>query len=52
MESKAGYKMKILGIHYDKDGKIKRVDVQGMTLEEVIKELRKNLEAKKNGSDQ
>lgn len=50
MESKGGYKTQILGIHYDKDGKIKRIDVQGMTLEEVIQELIKK-EAKKSGSN-
>lgn len=51
MESKAtGYKTQILGIHYDKNGNIKRIDVRGMTLEEVIKELVAK-EAKKNGSD-
>ena len=44
MEEKAGYKMQLLGIHYDKDGKIKRIDVQGMSLEEVAAEL---LERKK-----
>jgi len=39
MGSKAGYKMQILGIHYDKEGNIKRIDVQGMSLEEVAGEL-------------
>ena len=52
MGGKAGYKTQILGIYYDKDGKIKRIDVQGMTLKEVMKELRKKLEAKKHGSNQ
>lgn len=66
MEEKTGYKKQILGIHYDKEDKIKNMDVQGMTLEEVTKELVKRVikglikeviegliiekEAKKNGS--
>ena len=50
MEGKAGYKTQMLGIHYDKEGKVKRIDVRGMTLGEVIKELQKKLEVKKNGS--
>ena len=37
--SKGGLKRKTLGVWYDKDGNVKRVDAQGMSLEEVAKEL-------------
>lgn len=47
METKAGYRTQILGIHYDKDGNIKRIDVRGMSLEEVIGELMKRKERQK-----
>lgn len=66
MNGIGGYKKQVLGIHYDKKGEIKRVDVQGMTLKgltrelvkkvikglirEVIEELVIEKEARKNGS--
>lgn len=46
-KSKAGYKTKTLGIWYDAEGRVKRVDVQGMDLNEVIEELIKR--TKQNG---
>lgn len=67
MNEVGGLKRQMLGIHYDKKGVIKKVDVQGMTLEELTRELVKKVikglikevieelvieeEAKKNGSD-
>ena len=48
--AKAGYGTQILGVWSDRDGKIKRIDTKGMTLEEVVKDLQKKLEVSKNGS--
>lgn len=42
-EGKGGLKRSTLGIHYDKDGRIKNMDVQGMTLEEVSIALQKKV---------
>ncbi len=49
--SKGGLKRKTLGIWYDKDGKIKRIDAQGMSHDEVIAALKEKKEAKENGSN-
>jgi len=45
-----GVKQMVLGIWYDKKGIIKRLDVKGMNLEELIEALIERREAKKNGS--
>lgn len=37
--SKGGVKQIVLGIWYDKDGNVKRVDSKGMNLEELIEAL-------------
>ena len=44
--SKGGLKRKMLGIWYDKNGKIKRIDAQGMSPDEVTAALKKKKEAK------
>lgn len=49
--SGAGMKQTILGIWYDEDGNIKRLDFKGMNLEELIEALIERREAKKRGSN-
>ncbi len=45
-QGKGGLKRKTLGVWYDKDKKIKRVDCDGMSLREVIAALKNKKEAK------
>lgn len=45
----AGLKQTMLGIWYDKNGVIKRLDVKGMSLEALIEALIARREAKKHG---
>ena len=51
-KGKGGVKQIVLGIWYKKSGEIKRLDVKGMNLEELIEALIKKREAKKRGSNQ
>ena len=45
-QGKGGLKRKMLGIWYDKNGNIKRIDAQGMSPDEVTAALKKKKEAK------
>ncbi len=45
-QGKGGLKRKTLGIWYDKDGKIKRIDAQGMSPDEITAALKEKKEAK------